>query len=141
MSADDLIVEEPFDTIPGVSLDEPSARSGMKLVWCITRPESLDTVKDAVAALGVVGGMTITDVRGFGRQKGKVEHYRGGEYTIRFVPKVKIEIAVRDEDVAPVMAAVSRAARTGQVGDGKLFVVDITSVVRIRTGDRGAIAL
>lgn len=112
----------------------------MKLVSCIIRPESLDAVKEALNALQV-GGMTITDVRGFGRQKGQVEHYRGGEYTIRFLPKVRVDVAVHAEQVEGVLDAMSRAGRTGQVGDGKAFVFDLHDVLRIRTGEQGSTAL
>ena len=113
----------------------------MKLVSCVLRPESLDAVKEALSKLSGVGGMTITEVRGFGRQKGQVEHYRGGEYTIRFLPKVRIDIAVHAEDLDSVVGAISQAGRTGQVGDGKLFVVDLSNAMRIRTGERGSSAL
>ena len=113
----------------------------MKLVSCLIRPESLDAVKEALDQLHVVGGMTITEVRGFGRQKGQVEHYRGEEYTIRFLPKVKVEVAIQGEDVDQVMTAVGKAARTGAVGDGKVFVLEMHSAVRVRTGERGSRAL
>ena len=113
----------------------------MKLVSCIIRPERLEAVKDALNSLQVVGGMTVTDVRGFGRQKGQVEHYRGGEYTIRFIPKVKVDVAVQAEDIDAVMAAVSQAARTGQIGDGKIFVTEMLNAMRIRTGERGTSVL
>src|SRR6476620_4386779 len=105
----------------------------MKLVTCIVRPEKLDAIKSELDKLHIVG-MTVTDVRGFGRQKGQVEHYRGGEYTIRFIPKVKIDIVVQDEDVNKVMTTLGEAARTGNVGDGKIFVIDVPSAMRIRTG-------
>ncbi len=138
---EDTLLEEPFETIPGISPGASSNQPGMKLVWCVIRPESLEAVKEALNTLQAVGGMTITDVRGFGRQRGQVEHYRGGEYQIRFLPKVRVEVAVRDEDLERVMAAISKAARTGQVGDGKLFILEVTSALRIRTGERGASAL
>ena len=112
----------------------------MKLVTCIIRPDKLDAVTDALDKQHIVG-MTVTDVRGFGRQKGQVEHYRGGEYTIRFIPKVKVEVAVQAEAIDAVLQAVSRAASTGQVGDGKMFVMDLRNAVRIRTGERGASVL
>ena len=112
----------------------------MKMVSCIIRPEKLDAVTDALDKENVVG-MTVSDVRGFGRQKGQVEHYRGGEYTIRFVPKVKLDVVVQDEDVAKVMGVMSESARTGKVGDGKIFVTDIPSAMRIRTGEKGTSAL
>src|SRR5712691_11340809 len=104
----------------------------MKMVSCIIRPEKLDAVTDAHDKQHVVG-MTLTDVRGFGRQKGHVEHYRGREYTVRFISKVKMDIVVQDEDVAKTMAAIEKAARTGKVGDGKIFVLDVPNAMRIRT--------
>ena len=113
----------------------------MKMVSCVVRPERLEAVKEAFVKLGVVGGMMVTDVRGFGRQKGQVEHYRGGEYTIRFLPKVRIDIAVSEDDVDSVIATIRQAAHTGQVGDGKLFVSEVHQVVRIRAGERGVTAL
>ncbi len=112
----------------------------MKLVTCIVRPEKLDLVADALDKQHVVG-MTVTDVRGFGRQKGQVEHYRGGEYTIRFIPKVKIDVVVPRSHADAVMNAVAQAARTGNVGDGKIFVADVGNAIRIRTGERGIVAL
>lgn len=112
----------------------------MKMVSCIIRPEKLDAVTDALDRLHIVG-MTVSDVRGFGRQKGQTEHYRGGEYTIRFVPKVRLDIVVQDEDVNKVMGSISESARTGNVGDGKVFVIDIPAALRIRTGEQGTSAL
>ena len=112
----------------------------MKMVSCIVRPEKLDAVTNALDKQHIVG-MTVTDVRGFGRQKGQVEHYRGGEYTIRFIPKVRVDLVVQDQDVEKVMATVSGAARTGNVGDGKVFVMDIPHALRIRTGEKGTSAL
>ena len=134
---DSSLIEEPLDTIPGLPPGESKGRRSMKLVSCIIRPERLEAVKDALNSLRVVGGMTVTDVRGFGRQKGQVEHYRGGEYTIRFIPKVKVDVAVQAVDVDAVMVAVSQAAGTGQVGDGKIFVTELLNAMRIRTGERG----
>ncbi len=113
----------------------------MKLVSCIIRPDRLEAVKEALGGLQLVGGMTITDVRGFGRQKGQVEHYRGGEYTIRFIPKVRVDVAVPVDAVDEIVAVVSQAGRTGHVGDGKIFVMEMLSAMRIRTGDRGPTAL
>ena len=112
----------------------------MKMVSCIIRPEKLDAVTAALDKLHVVG-MTLTDVRGFGRQKGQVEHYRGGEYTIRFIPKVKVDIVIQDEDVAHIMNAIEQVARTGKVGDGKVFVLEVPNAMRIRTGEKGTSAL
>ena len=113
----------------------------MKLVSCMIRPESVEAVKEALDALQVVGGITITEVRGFGRQRGQVEHYRGGEYTIRLLPKIKVDVAIREEDIDRVVTAIGKAARTGQVGDGKVFVQELRNAVRIRTGEQGATAL
>ena len=112
----------------------------MKLVTCIVRPEKLEPVTDMLDKIHLVG-MTVTDVRGFGRQKGQVEHYRGGEYTIRFINKVRLDLVVQDEDVKKVIEAVSKIARTGNVGDGKIFVTPIENALRIRTGEVGTSAL
>ena len=112
----------------------------MRLVICVIRPDKLDAVTDALDKQHIVG-MTVTDVRGFGRQKGQVEHYRGGEYTIKFIPKVKLEIVVQDEDVDKVMTTMGKVARTGNIGDGKVFVVDVQNAMRIRTGEKGTSAL
>jgi len=112
----------------------------MKLVTAILKPFRLDDVRDAVATLGVQG-MTVTEVKGFGRQKGHTELYRGAEYVVDFIPKVKVEIAVAADLVDQVVEAVIRAAQTGKIGDGKIFVTDIEQVVRIRTGETGSDAL
>ena len=112
----------------------------MKMVTCIVRPEKLDAITDTLDKLHIVG-MTVTDVRGFGRQKGQVEHYRGGEYTIRFINKVRLDVVVQDEDVKKVMDAVSKVARTSNVGDGKIFVTPVDNAMRIRTGEVGTSAL
>ena len=112
----------------------------MKMVTCIVRPEKLDSITDTLDKLHIVG-MTVTDVRGFGRQKGQVEHYRGGEYTIRFINKVRLDVVVQDEDVKKVMDAVSKVARTSNVGDGKIFVTPVDNAMRIRTGEVGTSAL
>ena len=112
----------------------------MKMVTCVVRPEKLELITDALDKIHIVG-MTVTDVRGFGRQKGQVEHYRGGEYTIRFINKVRLDVVVQDEDVKKVMDAVSKTARTNNVGDGKIFVTPVENVMRIRTGEVGTSAL
>lgn len=112
----------------------------MKLVIAIIKPFKLEEVKEALAAAGVEG-MTVTDVKGFGRQKGHAEIYRGSEYTVDFLPKVKIEIAVGDEIVGTVIDAIAKGARTGKIGDGKIFVVPLEEVVRIRTDERGESAV
>jgi nitrogen regulatory protein PII len=114
--------------------------NAMKLVEAIIKPFKLDEVKDALLEIGIQG-MTVTEVKGFGRQKGHKETYRGTEYTIEFVPKVKIEVAVTDGQVQRVIETVTRTAKTGSIGDGKIFVRDLGSVVRIRTGETGESAL
>ena len=112
----------------------------MKLVIAIIKPFKLEEVKEALAQVGVEG-MTVTEVKGFGRQKGHTEIYRGSEYTVDFLPKVKIEIAVPAEIVGKVVEAVIKSAKTGKIGDGKVFVVPLDDAVRIRTDERGAAAL
>ena len=108
----------------------------MKLVMAIIKPFKLDDVREALTSLGLQG-MTVTEVKGFGRQKGQAEIYRGAEYTVNFVPKVKIEVAVPDELVEQAAETIQRAARTDKIGDGKIFVYGIDSAVRIRTGESG----
>ena len=112
----------------------------MKKIEAIVRHYKLEDVKNALAELGVVG-MTITEVRGFGRQKGHTEMYRGTEYAVDFVPKVKIEVVVDDDRLQAAVDTVIRAAQTGQIGDGKIFVSDLLDTVRIRTGETGSEAL
>jgi len=112
----------------------------MKMIEAIIKPFKLDEVKDALLEVGV-HGMTVTEVKGFGRQKGSKETYRGAEYTTDFVPKVKVEVYAADTQVAKVIEAITRSAKTGSVGDGKIFVSDLSSVVRIRTGETGESAL
>lgn len=112
----------------------------MKLVEAIIKPFKLDEVKDALLEMGV-HGMTVIEVKGFGRQKGHKETYRGTEYTIEFVPKVKMEVAVADGQVQKVVEVISRAAKTGSIGDGKIFVHDLQAAIRIRTGETGENAL
>ena len=112
----------------------------MKLITAIIKPHMLDDVRDALAKTSIQG-LTVTEVRGFGRQKGHTETYRGAEYTVDFVPKIKIELVVDDEQVAGALAAVSDTARTGEIGDGKIFVSNIDQAIRIRTGEVGSAAL
>lgn len=112
----------------------------MKLIEAIIKPFKLDEVKDALLEIGIQG-MTVTEVKGFGRQKGHKETYRGQEYTIEFVPKVKIEVAVQDSQVQRVLDTITRTAKTGSIGDGKIFVRDLETAVRIRTGETGDTAL
>lgn len=112
----------------------------MKLISAIIKPFKLDEVRKAVSDVGVQG-VTVTEVRGFGRQRGHTEIYRGAEYVVEFVPKTKIEIAVEDSLAEQVIEAIINSAKTGKVGDGKIFVCDLAQVVRIRTGERGATAI
>jgi nitrogen regulatory protein PII len=112
----------------------------MKKVEAIIRPFKLEDVKIALVNAGIVG-MTVSEVRGFGRQKGQVERYRGSEFTVEFLQKLKLEIVVEDSKVDTVISAIQDAARTGEIGDGKIFVSTIDAVIRIRTGDRDACAI
>ncbi|HLC40368.1 MAG TPA: P-II family nitrogen regulator [Methylomirabilota bacterium] len=112
----------------------------MKKVEAIIKPFKLDEVKEALTELGIVG-MTVTEVRGFGRQKGHTELYRGSEYTVDFLPKVKIEVVVSDDLAEKVVSTIIQAAKTGSIGDGKVFVVPIGESIRIRTGERGESAI
>jgi nitrogen regulatory protein P-II 2 len=112
----------------------------MKIVTAIIKPFKLDEVRDALTAIGV-HGLTVTEVKGYGRQKGHTEIYRGAEYAVSFLPKLKIEVAVSAELVTKVIDAITTTARTGQIGDGKIFVAPLEQVVRIRTGERDADAL
>lgn len=112
----------------------------MKKIDCIIRPHKLEEVREAILALDV-HGMTVSEVQGFGRQKGQTEHYRGSEYKVLYSPKIKLEILVRDDQLADVIKAVQAAAKTNQFGDGKIFVIPVDDVLRIRTGDRGEQAL
>jgi nitrogen regulatory protein PII len=108
----------------------------VKKVEAVIKPFKLDEVKNALSQIGVQG-LTVTEVRGFGRQKGHKEQYRGAEYTVDLVPKVKIEVVVADGAVTQVLEAITRAARTGEIGDGKIFVSPLEQVIRIRTGEKG----
>jgi nitrogen regulatory protein P-II 2 len=108
----------------------------MKLITAVVKPFRLDDVRNALAEVGVQG-MTVTEVKGFGRQRGHTELYRGAEYVVDFLPKVKVEVAVSDELVDRVIEAISAAAKTGKVGDGKIFVTELVQVYRIRTGETG----
>jgi nitrogen regulatory protein PII len=112
----------------------------MKKIEAIVKPFKLDEVREALSEVGVTG-LTVTEVKGFGRQKGHTELYRGAEYVIDFLPKVKIEVVVEDSLVENVVEAIENAARTGRIGDGKIFVFDVEQAIRIRTGDRGADAI
>ena len=112
----------------------------MKMVMAVIKPFKLDDVREALSAQGVAG-ITVTEVKGFGRQKGHTELYRGAEYVVDFLPKVKVEVAVSDDQAEAVVEAIVRAAGTGKIGDGKVFVYDLERVVRIRTGELDADAL
>jgi len=112
----------------------------MKLVTAIIKPFKLDEVREALSAIGVQG-ITVTEVKGFGRQKGHTELYRGAEYVVDFLPKIKLEIAISDDLVDKVVEAIAGAANTGRIGDGKIFVLSMEQAVRIRTGERGDEAL
>lgn len=112
----------------------------MKLVTAIIKPFKLDEVREALSAIGVQG-ITVTEVKGFGRQKGHTELYRGAEYVVDFLPKVKLEIAIDDALIDQVVEAIEKSARTGKIGDGKIFVFDLLQVVRIRTGETGTDAV
>ena len=112
----------------------------MKLIIAIIKPFKLDEVKEALSQVGIEG-MTVSEVKGFGRQKGHTEIYRGSEYTVDFLPKVKIEIGISDDQVVKVVEAISKGAKTGKIGDGKIFVLPLEDVLRIRTDERGDAAL
>ena len=112
----------------------------MKKIEAIIKPFKLDDVKEALSQVGVEG-LTVTEVKGFGRQKGHTELYRGAEYVVDFLPKIKLEIVVRDESVERVIDAIAEAANTGKIGDGKIFVLPLEEAIRIRTGERGPAAV
>lgn len=112
----------------------------MKFIVAVIQPHRVDAVREALTGIGVEG-LTVTEVRGYGRQRGHKEIYRGSEYTITYVPKLKLEIAADDEKADEVVDAITRSARTGKIGDGKIFILDLQSAMRIRTGETGAQAL
>ncbi len=112
----------------------------MKLIVAIIKPFKLDDAREALSEVGVQG-LTVTEVKGFGRQKGHTELYRGAEYVVDFLPKVKLEVAAMDDQVEPIIEAIIKATSTGKIGDGKIFVLDLDQVIRIRTGETGADAL
>ena len=127
--------------MPGAFLPVQKLREHhMKLVTAIIKPFKLDEVREALSAIGVQG-ITVTEVKGFGRQKGHTELYRGAEYVVDLVPKVKIDVVVDDAQVEPAIEAIRTSAQSGKIGDGKIFVSDVSEVVRIRTGERGAAAV
>ena len=112
----------------------------MKLITAIIKPFKLDDVREALSEIGVAG-ITATEVKGFGRQKGHTELYRGAEYVVDFLPKIKLEIAIDDDVLQSVLDAITKSANTGKIGDGKIFVSELSEVIRIRTGESGAAAL
>ena len=112
----------------------------MKLIEAIIKPFKLDEVKDALNEIGITG-ITVSEVKGFGRQKGHTELYRGAEYVVDFIPKIKLEIAVADEIVARVVETIENTAKTGRIGDGKIFILPIDEAIRIRTGEKGGEAI
>lgn len=112
----------------------------MKLIEAIIKPFKLDEVKDALNAIGIEG-ITVSEVKGFGRQKGHTELYRGAEYVVDFIPKIKLEIAVSDDLVAKVVETIQTSAKTGRIGDGKIFIISLEEAIRIRTGENGADAI
>ena len=126
---------------PAQSVDRgPQGKEPMKIVMAVIKPFKLDEVRDALTAVGV-HGLTVTEVKGYGRQKGHTEIYRGTEYAVNFLPKVKIEVAVDSAQVDKVVEAITAAAKTGQIGDGKIFVIPLDHAVRIRTGEADVAAL
>ncbi len=135
-------MESPEGRAP-VGRVRPKNRKGfihMKMIMAVIKPFKLDDVREALSDLGV-DGMTVTEVKGFGRQKGHAEIYRGAEYTVHFLPKVKLEVAVKADLVESVIEAIAAAAQTGKIGDGKIFTYDMSSVLRVRTGETGDEAL
>ena len=127
-----------FDTPTG--LWESARRSHMKKIEAIIKPFRLEDVKDALHEIGIQG-MTVSEVKGFGRQKGHTEVYRGAEYTVDFLPKLKVELVIADSQVEPVVAAIIKGAKTGKIGDGKIFVTAVEEAIRIRTGENGESAV
>jgi nitrogen regulatory protein PII len=112
----------------------------MKMITAMVRPSRVDAIKTALVDLDIIG-MTVTDSRGFGRQKGQVERYRGNEFTVEFLPKARIEVVVPSSKVEAAVSAITEAARTGEIGDGKIFVTPVESVIRIRTGETGEVTI
>jgi nitrogen regulatory protein P-II 1 len=136
------ISEELPSVRPGTHVAQTLApgRNVMKKIEAVIKPFKLDDVKEALTGIGVIG-MTVSEVRGFGRQKGHTELYRGGEYTVDFLPKIKVEVVVPDHFVEKVADVVAAAAKTGNIGDGKIFVTPVETAIRIRTGERDQSAL
>jgi nitrogen regulatory protein PII len=133
----------PVPAKDGLAVEQPGRWTGvelMKLISAIIKPFKLDEVREALSEVGVAG-ITVTEVKGFGRQKGHTELYRGAEYVVDFLPKVKIEVAVDDDKLDAAVEAISKAAHTGKIGDGKIFVFTLETAIRIRTGETGKDAL
>jgi nitrogen regulatory protein P-II 2 len=130
----------PVEGVRGAATSEWEQGCDMKLIMAIIKPFKLDDVREALTPLGVQG-LTVSEVKGFGRQKGQTEIYRGAEYHVNFLPKVKIEVVVNDDLVDPVVEAIIKSAHTGKIGDGKIFIIDIERAVRIRTGETDGAAL
>jgi nitrogen regulatory protein P-II 1 len=126
--------------VDAVAMSKPDGEFLMKKVECVIRPIKIDDVKEALSAVGITG-MTVSDVRGYGRQRGRTEKYRGNTYVVNLLPKVKIEFVVTDDRAEEAVEIVLEAARTGEIGDGKVFVSDVERAVRIRTGEHGDLAL
>ncbi len=135
-----LRVGDPQSRMPGFINPGPSGEVSMKIVMAIIKPFKLEEVRDALTAIGV-HGLTVTEVKGYGRQKGHTEIYRGAEYAVSFLPKIKIEVAVASNQLDKTIETITTAAKTGQIGDGKIFVVNLDHAVRIRTGEADAAAL
>jgi nitrogen regulatory protein P-II 1 len=133
-------VQPELDAPPAPDRRAAEETGPMKKIEAIVKPFKLDEVKEALQGIGIQG-MTVTEVKGFGRQKGHTELYRGAEYVVDFLPKVKLEIVVRDEIVERVIDAITQAANTGKIGDGKIFVLPMEEAIRIRTGERGPAAV
>jgi nitrogen regulatory protein P-II 2 len=136
-------LDREWEPVFGKDLRQPKKlpeREAMKLVIAVIKPFKLDEVRDALTAIGI-HGMTVTEVKGYGRQKGHMEIYRGAEYAVNFLPKLRLEVAVASEQLDQVMDALAAAAKTGQIGDGKIFVMPIEQAVRIRTGETDVDAL
>ncbi|HVO33143.1 MAG TPA: P-II family nitrogen regulator [Elusimicrobiota bacterium] len=136
-----MTIDEALHSTPPETEPHRRERTTLKWVSCVIRPEKLDVVKEALHKLNLVGGVTLSDVRGFGRQKGSVERYKGVPYAIRFINKVKIDLVVSNDDLPQVVTLISQLAHTGRVGDGKVFITDVQAAVRIRTGEQGVDAL
>jgi len=131
---------KPRSEICGSSAKKPNTSERMKKIEAIVKPFKLEEVKDALGEVGITG-MTVSEVKGFGRQKGHTEIYRGSEYTVDFLPKVKIELVLPDSQADSAVAVIVKSARTGKIGDGKVFVSDVEEAIRIRTEEKGELAV